>query len=567
MHLIKDCTSVLSKKMQFDQISKEQKKIIRGWCMYDWANSGFATTIVAIVPIYFIALFQDKFGDEVTFLNMNLSGSSMWSLAIALSAAIIMLTGPILGAFADKTSSKKKMLIIYTGIGSVATFLMFFSAYFANPWAWFMICFVTANVGFIGGTAFYNALLPHIVAPQFLDKVSAKGFAYGYIGGGLLLMIHLAIVFIYSESDSLDLITRLCIASVGIWWIGWAIWTFKTVPEEKKPISNEGESQGVMTESMKKVFITIKNISKYKILAVYLIAYLFFTDGIATVLSVAGAFGADVLGVSLLSNMATILIVQFIAAPGALLFSKIADKYTAKKALVVSLWGWIFLTIFALGFAPIAPQGFDEFDLQIIEENQGSFVIKNTPNITEVEEDKLELLTGVEIKKDTTLNNEHISFILQDVKNDQYKLSVAVQGSINEKIIGSLHPSNIDRYKLNGWTNFIRNNLWIPFGIGIDIQWLILGSLLGIFMGGSQALARSIFAYMVPVKESAEFFGFFALIGRTATIIGPLSYAIFSSKWDSKIAILSLLILMFIGLMLLRLVNVEKGREAAESAN
>ena len=102
--------------MQFDQLSKEQKKIIRGWCMYDWANSGFATTIVAIVPIYFIALFQDKFGDEVAFLNMNLSGSSMWSLAIALSAAIIMLTGPILGAFADKTSSKKKMLIIYTVI-------------------------------------------------------------------------------------------------------------------------------------------------------------------------------------------------------------------------------------------------------------------------------------------------------------------------------------------------------------------------------------------------------------------------------------------------------------------
>ena len=99
--------------------------------------------------------------------------------------------------------------------------------------------------------------------------------------------------------------------------------------------------------------------------------------------------------------------------------------------------------------------------------SKGSFVIKNTPNITDVEEDKLELLTGVEIKKDTTLNNEHISFILQDVKNDQYKLSVAVQGSINEKVIGSLHPSNIDRYKLNGWTNFIRNNLWIPFGIGI----------------------------------------------------------------------------------------------------
>ena len=110
----------------------------------------------------------------------------------------------------------------------------------------------------------------------------------------------------------------------------------------------------------------------------------------------------------------------------------------------------------------------------------------------------------------------------------------------------------------------IRNNVWIPFGINIDIQWLILGSLLGVFMGGSQALARSIFAYMVPKKESAEFFGFFALIGRTATIIGPLSYAIFSSKWDSKVAILSLLILMIIGIFLLKFVNVEQGKRMAE---
>jgi MFS transporter, UMF1 family len=548
--------------MEFQNLSKEQKKIIHGWCMYDWANSGFATTIVAIVPIYFIALFQDNFGDTVKFLGLNLSGSSMWSLAIALSAAIIMLTGPILGALADKTSTKKKMLIIYTAIGSISTMLMFFAPYFSNPWAWFLGCFVTANVGFIGGTAFYNALLPHVVAPQFLDKVSARGFAYGYIGGGLLLLIHLAIVVTYTDSDSLDLITRACIASVGLWWIGWSILTFKLVPELRE--NNNTVDKNMLSESFRKVLKTIKNISHYKMLGIYLIAYFFFTDGIATVLSVAGAFGADVLGVSLLSNMATILIVQFIAAPGALLFSKLADIISAKKALIIALIGWIALTIFALSFAPLVPQSFNEFDIQITEDKTGTFILQEFENISEVEQKKLESLVNKKLIANLELPKSDIAAMTREISNNNYKVSIAVSGSVNTRIVGELHPSNIDRYKLSWWTNLIRNNVWIPFGINIDIQWLILGSLLGVFMGGSQALARSIFAYMVPKKESAEFFGFFALIGRTATIIGPLSYAIFSSKWDSKIAILSLLILMIIGIFLLKFVNVEQGKRMAE---
>ena len=552
--------------MQFKDLSKEQHKIINGWCMYDWANSGFATTIVAIIPIYFIALFQDKFGDTANFLGMNLSGSAMWSLAIALSASIVMFTGPVLGAFADKTGTKKKMLLIYTAIGSIATMLMFFSPYFNNPWAWFFGCFVTANIGFIGGTAFYNALLPHVVAPKFLDKVSARGFAYGYIGGGLLLLIHLAIVVSYTNSDSLDLITRACIASVGLWWIGWSILTFKLVPEPKKEQSNKIIAKKSLDESFKKVFQTIKNIRRYKILGIYLIAYLLFTDGIATVLSVAGAFGADVLGVSLISNMSTILIVQFIAAPGALLFSKIAEILTAKKALIIALFGWIGLTIYALALAPMIPNEFDEIDVQIEEINQ-TFIIEKINKISDSELKKINqiLPTNKVFENKQELTRQEIDSIFTEIKNNNYKLSIATQENTGIKtIVGNLHPSNIERYKLSWWTNLVRNNVWIPLNIGINIQWLILGSLLGIFMGGSQALARSIYAYMVPVDQSAEFFGFFALIGRTATILGPLSYAIFSSKWDSKIAILSLLILMIAGMILLKFVNIEKGKMQAQ---
>ena len=161
-------------------LSKSQKKVIRGWCFYDWANSAFATSAaVAILPYYFVELFEASFGTSSQIGSFSVTGSSIWALGVALSTAVVAVSSPILGIIADKTPIKKRLLWIYTIIGSSFTVLSFFSSYIQDPWAWLMLCFFIANIGFAGGCVFYNAFLPHLAPRQYMDEISSRGFAYG----------------------------------------------------------------------------------------------------------------------------------------------------------------------------------------------------------------------------------------------------------------------------------------------------------------------------------------------------------------------------------------------------
>ena len=213
---------------------RARRRAVHGWCMYDWANSAFATSIgTAILPVYFVVLFKDAFGQETTFLGFTFTGSSMWSLGVAVSTAIVALSSPILGMIADRSQIKRTMLQIYTTGGAIFTVLGFFNSYVGEPWAWVLVCYAIANIGFAGGIVFYNSMLPHLGGPGELDKISSRGYAYGYVGGGLLLAVHLAAILAFSDTDHVDLVTRLAVASVGVWWLGWAQWTFRTVPEPR----------------------------------------------------------------------------------------------------------------------------------------------------------------------------------------------------------------------------------------------------------------------------------------------------------------------------------------------
>ena len=211
-----------------------RKRAIHGWCMYDWANSAFATSIgTAILPVYFVALFRDAFGPEASFLGFTFTGSSTWSLGVAVSTIIVAFSSPVIGVIADRAAIKKTLLKAYTAVGASFTALGFFSAYTGEPWAWIFVCYVIANIGFAGGIVFYNSFLPYLGDARDLDRISSRGYAYGYVGGGLLLTLHLAVIIAFADSGSLDLVTRLAVASVGLWWFGWALWTFTTVPEPK----------------------------------------------------------------------------------------------------------------------------------------------------------------------------------------------------------------------------------------------------------------------------------------------------------------------------------------------
>jgi UMF1 family MFS transporter len=535
---------------------KNNKRAILGWCFYDWANSGFATSgTVAIIPVYFVLLFQEEFGQQTEILGLNVTASSVWSLLIALSTMVVALTSPVLGVIADRLLIRKALVTVYTLAGAGFTFLLFFSAYTGSSWMWIAGCFLLANIGFAGGNVFYNALLPHLVPNEDMDSVSSKGFAYGYVGGGLLLAIHLAILFYYGGSDFEDFATRACIASIGVWWFAWAIVSYKLVPEPGEKLMNSWIARSAVKTAGAQVVRTLRDITKFKALAFYLLTYLLFNDAIQTVIAVAGAYGPDVLGVTLIGNIVTILVVQFVAAGGAALFAWLAKLSGAKRALTYCLVGWVLVITFALAFAPLTPSTEKEVDLVVRHNYAESFVVSQI-NI------EIEDIRSGSLWAAASLGQKVSEREIRDWgQNKSSELSLMISGGDRdgEIVIGDAHKSSLGDGPIDWWPILVRSTLWEPLGMSVDLQWLVLGVVLGLVMGGSQALARSLFAVMTPLTKSGEFFGFFGLVGKASSVFGPMVYVLVTGVYDTRVAILALLSIIGVGTLLLVRVNVEEG--------
>ena len=364
------------------------KKLINNrvfaWSVYDWANSAYSTSLmVAILPVYFVELFKSSYGDSVTFLGLNFTGSSSWSLIIAISTTIVALSSPFLGTLADIKKIKKILLFVYTLFGSLFTILMFFSAYTSSPWLFLSGCFFLSNIGYSGAIIWYNSFLPDIADRDKHDDISCKAFALGYLGGGLLLVIHLVLIMLFMETDHIDIVTRICLASVGFWWFGFGLFTVLVLDDNKVSSNNHLNKVSILNLSIKKTFNTLKNISHFKVLFMFLIAYLLFNDGIATVINIAGAYGPDVLGINTLTNMIAIVLIQFIAIPGTLFTSKIAEKYSAMFSLKICLIGWAIIILLAIGFIPIKPKLDKDFDYLINDEQNGKYKIIRLLELTD----------------------------------------------------------------------------------------------------------------------------------------------------------------------------------------
>ena len=532
---------------------QEQRKIIRGWCFYDWGNSAFSTSImVAILPPYFVAIFKDVYPQGLDFGPFTFTASSIWALAIALATGVIAFSSPILGAISDTRKIKKKILVIYTYIGCFATLLLFFSVYTGFEWAWLLMCATLANAGFLGAWVFYNALLPKIVSEGSIDYVSSLGFAYGYIGGGLLLAIHLVAIIYF---DSSDFVIRISMASVAVWWYLSALITFKNVPEPEVDSLYENDKMSI-SEAFNQVIGTLKKVSKFRTIFLYLIAYLIFNDAIQTIISVAGVFGPDVLGVTLQINMVTILIIQFIAAPGAMAFSIFANKIGSQKALLIALFGWVFIVVIALGFAPLTPKDQSDYDIQIRSLDESKYEIVAIPSSIEKPTKAFEVLEnysiGDQIDEKTV---KEIKKIVLEENLSSYSLHVD-GGSEFASGIGSSHKSILND-SLSVWPKFMRSIVWEPLGITVSLQWIFLGIFVGFVMGGSQALARSLFAVIIPKEQSGEFFGFFGFVGRFSATIGPILYGIVAGLIDPRFGVFSLLIILLIGTIMLWRINLD----------
>ncbi|MRR29790.1 MFS transporter, partial [bacterium] len=264
---------------------KLHKRAIRAWTMYDWGNSAFATTIMAaVLPVYYTSVAAGSLAPNIA--------TAYWGFTSSISALIAALISPILGAVADIRGSKKRFLTIFMIIGVTATSLLYFIQ--SGDWLLASVFFVFANVGFAGSLVYYDSLLPHVARPEEMDQVSSRGYAMGYIGGGILLAINLVmIMFVPTLVPSLDvgLMTRLTFVTVAIWWLVFTLPLLLHVKEPQRRMEAGEEGANPITASFRRLGKTFKEIRKYRDLSMGLLAFWVYANGIGTIIVMATAYG------------------------------------------------------------------------------------------------------------------------------------------------------------------------------------------------------------------------------------------------------------------------------------
>jgi UMF1 family MFS transporter len=427
---------------------KNDKRTIFGWAMYDWANSAYSTVIAgAVLPVYFESTVVGDAGWH------GYSGEALWSFVTGGAAFLLFLTMPILGAMADFSARKRRFLSVFAYGGSLFTLLLFFSR--SGNVLLTLILFFMAQVGFVAGNVFYDGFLPDISTQDTIDKVSARGYAIGYVGGGVYLALALAFIQL-ADPIGIDatLAARIAIAGVGLWWAGFTGFALSRLPET-------GTAQGVPQRlrslpawraysivGFGRTIATTRRLTKFPQLLLFVVAFMLFNDGVQTTINISAVYASGTLGLGTTVIAGTFLIVQFVAFGGALLFARIADHLGTKQAIQVSLLIWI---------------------------------------------------------------------------------SVAVAAY------------------------FLPANQAVPF--------LAVGVVIGLVLGGTQALSRSLYGSMIPETASAEFYGFYSVFSKFSAIWGPLAFGIVRQVTGSgRAAILSLIVFFVVGAVLLAMVDVERAR-------
>jgi MFS transporter, UMF1 family len=334
---------------------KNDPREIFGWKMYDWANSAFYTTVVgALFSPYITRLAQAAVGENGVVLNLgflgNVTAKSLPTLCVSISVGLQVFLLPILGALGDYSNLKKRLMALFCYTAVTANCLLFFIQ--GNFYLWGGLLFIIANVCFGASIVFYNAFLPEITTEDQADKVSSRGFAYGYLGGAILLSLNLLLVLSAERLGmSSGLAVRLSFLSAGLWWGGFAIITFrrlKSRPRAKKL----PPGKGYLSAGFSELWATFKELRRLPLTLRYLIAYLIYNDGIQTVIFAASAFLEQELFPSgnPIFLLQIFLMVQFVAVPGALLFERLAYLIKTKNAILVSLVIWSGIVIYAYRF-------------------------------------------------------------------------------------------------------------------------------------------------------------------------------------------------------------------------
>jgi MFS transporter, UMF1 family len=435
-------------------LTRNNPREIFGWQIYDWANSAFYTTVVgALYGPYLTELAQHAVGENGSVISFGPLGSitakSFFPTCISTAVFLQVFLLPILGAIGDYSNLKKRLMALFCYIAVLANCLMFFVT--GRLYLLGGLLFIIANLGFGASIVFYNGFLGEITTEDQRDKVSSRGFAYGYLGGGLLLALNFLLVQ-NAGGLGLDvaLAVRLSLLSAGVWWGSFALITFATV-KSRAPQKTMPPGKTYLTIGFSELGRTLRELSRLRCTLRYLIGYLFYNDGIQTVISMASVFLAQELfaarGLPTDQSflLGIFLMVQFVAIFGALIFERLAYATNTKTAIMVSLALWCVVVIYGYGF---------------------------------------------------------------------------------------LHNTR------EAW---------------------VMGAIIAIVLGGSQALSRSLFSRMIPAGREASFFGIYEVSERGTSWLGPLVFGAVAAATNSyRQALLSLILFFLIGTVILYLTDTDR---------
>ena len=309
----------------------------RSWAFYDWANSAYTLIVVtAILPLYFKSSATQAGIDAAT-------STAYWGYANSFSTLIVSILAPILGTIADFKGFKKRFFIIFATLGVIFTLML--AVVPSDQWLVILICFIVTSIGFTGANIFYDSFLVDVTTEERMDRISANGYALGYVGSIIPFIISIALIMTAQLNIlplSVTIASQIAFVITALWWGFFTIPMLKNVEQryyvERVP--------NPVSTSFKKLYSTFKNIKAYKPLFIFLIAYFFYIDGVHTVINMSTAFGSD-LGISSTTLLIILFMTQVVAAPFTVLFGKLGGKYSEKTMIIVGIFVYIIVCFYA----------------------------------------------------------------------------------------------------------------------------------------------------------------------------------------------------------------------------
>ena len=554
--------------------NEQERDALQGWYWYDWANQAFALTVLTVVvPALTASMYNTATGTQ--------SGDSFYALVLGLSSLFVALVSPVLGAIADRIEIKRKILWAYTIVGVIFTAMMGLAPFLGEGtnYMFLAICLVIGNIGFAGGNVIYYAFMPYLAEKEDVDHVSSWGYAYGFMGGSSLLIVHLGLGLTLGFTPT---ILAFIFVTSALWWLGWGYQLFLKTPEPKLPSPKEYESSmEAVKDGFREVANTFREIKKYKSLSIFLVSYLLFFDGVNTIGGMAAAYGESVLRLSTTMNFVLLLMVNIVAIPMTIIGGKAARRFGTKEVLTGALIVYCVVAILAVGFAPLdLNDDHERYDFQydwdeaddayelttLYDRGVDAWVSDSGEGDAKFRDAFMEFLQDDSGDERSSLPVDEATVLASRMMEElDHRFSFSFNGGDldGERSVGIIHPTMIGDGELSWWPETLRDNLWEPLGFGVNLQWIMLGTMVGIVMGTVGAQARSMMVMLTPRTKAAEFFGFFGFIGKAAAFIGPIIYSISANLYNSRVAVFTIMIVILAGTALLTRVDLEEGAATA----